>query len=328
MASAEGSPNPGNGPDLHLLLADTFEPLWKSLFHGCGEFFFPKSLPPLKLESKPIPVRVIWGFYNYKKNGVLGSTAAHLLVLGLIIGGTAITMRRPVPSASKPQNRTALIFPDDYPLTPAKTQAGGGGGGGDGDVLQASVGRLPRSSMQQITTPAAVLRNQSPKLVAEATVIVPPDIKIVMNNMPDLGDPKSSATIPSNGPGARGGIGNGSDGGDGPGHGRGVGPGDEAGRGGYAFRMGKGVTPPRVIYETDPEFSEEARKAKYQGNCVLALIVDASGRPTKIRVLNALGMGLDEKAIESVKNWKFEPGKKDGRDVAVEIAVEVDFHLY
>jgi TonB family protein len=327
MASAERSPNPGSGPDLHLLLADTFEPLWKSLFHDCEEFLFPKSLPPLKLKSKPIPVRDIWGFYNYKKNGVLGSTAAHLLVLGLILGGTAITMRRPVPSASKPQNRTTLILPDDYPLKPAKTQAGGGGGGGDGDVLQASAGRLPRSSMQQITPPAAVRRNQSPKLVAEA-VIVPPDIKIVMNSMPDLGDPKSSATIPSNGPGALGGIGNGSDGGDGPGHGRGVGPGDEAGRGGDAFRMGKGVTPPRVVYQIDPEFSEEARKAKYQGNCVLGLIVDASGRPTKIRVLNALGMGLDEKAIESVKNWKFEPGKKDGRDVAVEIAVEVDFHLY
>jgi TonB family protein len=92
--------------------------------------------------------------------------------------------------------------------------------------------------------------------------------------------------------------------------------------------MGRGVIAPRVIYQTDPEFSEEARKAKFQGNCVLGLIVDANGRPTNIHILNALGMGLDEKAIESVKGWKFEPGKKDGHDVAVEIAVEVDFHLY
>jgi protein TonB len=328
MASAERNANSGDGPELHLLLNDTFEPLWKSMLHGFGEILFPEKLPPLKLESKPIPVRDIWGFYNYRKNGALGSTAAHVLVIGLIIGATFITVHRPVPPAPKPQNRTKLIVPDDYPLKLAKTQAGGGGGGGDGDVLQASMGRLPRSSMQQITPPAAVLQNQRPKLVAEATVIVPPDIKMGMNDMPDLGDPKSSATIPSNGPGARGGIGDGSNGGVGPGHGRGVGPGDEAGSGGDTFRMGKGVTPPRVIYQTDPEFSEEARKAKYQGNCVLGLIVDASGRPTKIRVLNALGMGLDEMAIESVKNWKFEPGKKDGRDVAVEIAVEVDFHLY
>jgi TonB family protein len=100
------------------------------------------------------------------------------------------------------------------------------------------------------------------------------------------------------------------------------------GMGGGAFRPGRGVTVPRVIYQTDPEFSEEARKAKYQGTCVLGLVVDANGRPTNIHVLSALGMGLDEKAIESVKNWKFEPGQKDGHAVPVEIAVEVDFHLY
>jgi TonB family protein len=182
--------------------------------------------------------------------------------------------------------------------------------------------------MRQITPPAAVLRNPNPKLPVEPTVIVPPEIKLAMNDMPNLGDPKSSAIIPSNGPGTRGGIGDGSDGGVGPGQGRGVGPGDEAGTGGHTFRIGKGVTPPRVIYQTDPEFSEEARKAKFQGNCVLGLIVDANGRPIDIRVLNALGMGLDEKAIESVKNWKFEPGKRDGHNVAVEIAVEIDFHLY
>jgi periplasmic protein TonB len=329
MASAEGNPNPGNEPELHLLLDDRFEPLWKSLFHGFEEFFFPKRLPPLKLESKPVPVKDIWSFYNYKKNGALGSTVAHLLVLGMVIGATFITIRGPFPVTAKPQNRTSVIVLDDYPLKPAKTRAGGGGGGGDGDVLQASVGRLLKSSMQQITPPAAVIRNPTPKLPVEATVIVPPDIKLAMKDMPNLGDPNSSAVIPSNGPGARAGIGDGRDGGVGPGDGRGVGPGGEAGWGGDTFRMGgKGMTPPRVIYQTDPEFSEEARKAKFQGNCVLGLVVDANGHPTNIRVLNALGMGLDEKAIESVKNWKFEPGKKDGRDVAVEIAVEVDFHLY
>jgi TonB family protein len=76
------------------------------------------------------------------------------------------------------------------------------------------------------------------------------------------------------------------------------------------------------------ELNRRTMSSGYQGNCVLGLVVDGNGRPTNIRVLNALGMGLDEKAIESVKNWKFEPGKKDGHDVAVEIAVEVDFHLY
>jgi protein TonB len=329
MASAERKTNPANEPELHLLLGEAFEPLWKSMLHGFVEILFPEKLPPLRLQSKPIPVKDIWGFYSYRKNGVLVSTLVHAVVLGFIIGATFITVHRSAMAPPKLQNRTHLIFPDDYPLKPAKTQAGGGGGGGDGDPLQASVGRLPKFSMRQFTPPAAVIRNPTPKLPVEPTVIVPPDIKIAMNTkMPDLGDPKSSATIPSNGPGSLGGMGDGRHGGVGPGDGRGVGPGEIAGTGDGAFRMGKGVTAPRVIYQTDPEFSEEARKAKYQGNCLLGLVVDASGHPTHIRVLNALGMGLDEKAIESVKNWKFEPGKKDGLDVAVEIAVEVDFHLY
>ena len=330
MASSEVNPNVNNEPELNLLLApDTFEPLWKSLFRGLDEFFFPKKLPPLKLESKPIPVKDIWGFYNYKKNGALGSTVAHVIVIALIIYGTILGRRVITKVEAKPQT-TALIDPGDFiPLKPAKTQAGGGGGGGDHDVLKASQGKLPKFSMQQITPPAAVIRNPNPKLAVEPTVIVPPDIKLAMNsNMPNLGDPKSNAVIPSNGTGGGSGIGSGYGGGVGSGTGGGVGPGSGGGTGGGVFRPGRGVTPPRVIYQTDPEFSEEARKAKYQGTCVLGLIVDANGRPTAIRVLSALGMGLDEKAIESVKNWKFEPGKKDGHDVAVEIAVEVDFHLY
>lgn len=317
-------------PELHLLMAPQ-EPLWKSLFRGLDEFFFPKKLPPLKLESKPIPVRDIWGFYNYKKDGALGSTAAHVVILALIIGGT-IWVRHVVPKVeAKAKVETKLIDPGEFiPMKPAATQAGGGGGGGDRDVLKASQGRLPKFSMKpQLAPPAAVIRNEAPKLAVEPTVMVPPDIKIAMNtNMPNLGDPKSTATIPSNGTGGGSGIGEGYGGGVGSGNGRGVGPGEGMGMGGGVYRPGRGVTAPRVIYQTDPEFSEEARKAKYQGTCVLGLIVDVNGRPTAIRIVSALGMGLDEKAIESVKNWRFEPGLKDGHPVPVEIAVEVDFHLY
>jgi protein TonB len=331
MASVEVNPNPSNEPELHLLLApDTFEPLWKSLFRGLDEFFFPKKLPPLKLESKPEPVKDIWGFYNYKKNGALGSTAAHVVVLGLIIGGTILGRHWVTKAVAKPQSTTQLIDPGDFiPLKPAKTQAGGGGGGGDRDVLKASQGRLPKFSMQQITPPAAVIRNFNPKLAVEPTVIVPPEIKLAMNNnMPNLGDPKSSAIIPSNGTGYGSGIGSGSGGGVGSGTGGGVGPGSGGGTGGGVFRPGRGVTPPRPIFSPDPEFSEEARKAKYQGTCTLMIVVATNGRPINIRVVNSLGMGLDEKAIETVKTWRFEPGQKDGHPVNVEMAVEVDFHLY
>jgi protein TonB len=327
MSSVDLKPHPAEEikerePELHLLLApDTFEPLWKSLFRGLDEFFFPKKLPPLKLESKPIPVKDIWGFYNYKKDGAFGSTIAHVVVIGLIIGGTILGHRVVEKVQAKPQATTELIDPGDYSLKPAATQAGGGGGGGDRDVLKASRGRLPKFSMQpQITPPTAIIRNLNPKLAVEPTVMVPPDIKVAMNNLPVIGDPKSSAVIPSNGTGGGSGIGEG--------YGGGVGPGEGMGMGGGVYRPGRGVTPPRPIYSPDPEFSEEARKAKYQGTCTLMIVVSADGKPTNIRVVNSLGMGLDEKAIETVRTWRFEPGLKDGHPVNVEMAVEVDFHLY
>jgi len=92
--------------------------------------------------------------------------------------------------------------------------------------------------------------------------------------------------------------------------------------------VGGGVTPPRVLYNPDPEYSEEARKAKYQGTVVLWVVIGPDGRVHDMRVARALGMGLDEKALEAVKTWKFEPGRKDGQAVAVQMNVEVDFRLY
>jgi periplasmic protein TonB len=320
----------GKEPELHLTFAqDSFEePLWKSLSRQLDEFFFPKKLPPLKLESKPEPVKDIWGFYSYWKIGALGAAGYYALLAGVIVLAVVVG-RRIVTAAPDQKVTTTLVDPNDLPpLEPSKSRAGGGGGGGDRDVLQASKGKLPKLSMQQITPPVAVIRNDHPKLAVEPTIVIPPQVHMAVNNMPNLGDPMSHAVMPSNGTGALGGIGSGSGGGVGSGNGPGFGPGEGGGTGGGIFHVGGGVSAPIPIYKPDPEFSEEARKAKYQGTCTLGMVVGVDGRPTQIHVLSSLGMGLDEKAIEAVKNWKFEPGKKDGHPVATVIAVEVDFHLY
>jgi protein TonB len=320
----------GQEPELRLLMAkDSFEePLWKSLASQLDDFFFPKKLPPLKLESKPEPVKEIWGFYSNWKMGALGAVGFYSL-LALILVVSAIIARRVVAAVVAPKATVALIDPGDIPpLKQAATHAGGGGGGGDRDVIQASKGKLPKLSMQQITPPSAVIRNLNPKLAVEPTIVVPPQVQLASNNMPNLGDPMSHAVMPSNGTGAGAGIGEGEGGGVGKGHGPGFGPGEGGGVGGGIFHVGGGVSPPRPIFSPEPEFSEEARKAKYQGVVTLALVVGTDGRPSNIRVQSSLGMGLDEKAIEAVKNWRFEPAMKDGHPVRVEIAVEVDFHLY
>jgi|SRR5208283_3363690 len=97
---------------------------------------------------------------------------------------------------------------------------------------------------------------------------------------------------------------------------------------GVVYRVGGGVSAPRVIWGPDPEYAEEARKEKFQGTCVLWLVVSPEGLPRNIRVSRSLGHGLDEKAIEAVKRWRFEPAQKDGKPVAVMINVEVTFRLY
>ena len=83
-----------------------------------------------------------------------------------------------------------------------------------------------------------------------------------------------------------------------------------------------------LVYAPDPEFSDEARRAKYQGVCIIALIVDAQGNPQNVRELRHLGMGLDEKAIEAVRQYRFKPAMYQGHPVAVQMVINVDFHLY
>lgn len=306
------------------------ESLWRSLTSNIRAALFPEKLPPLELTSKPVKVREIWGEYNYKKESAGVSAVVHVaMVAGLI--GLSIMGAKAI-KQDKPQETVELIAPDltpQLPLTKKKEQtSGGGGGGGDRDKLQAPKGKLPKLAMEQITPPAIVIRNDHPKLPVEPTVVVPPQIKLA-SNMPNIGNPLMAVpSAPSNGTGSGGGIGSGSGGGIGSGSGPGVGPGHGGGIGGGAFRVGGGVSAPRAVDTPDPEYSEEARKAKYQGTCVLWLIVGPDGKPRDIKVARALGMGLDEKAIEAVRNWKFEPAMKDGKPVAVQINVEVNFRLY
>lgn len=94
------------------------------------------------------------------------------------------------------------------------------------------------------------------------------------------------------------------------------------------FKAGEGVIPPRPIFAPDPEYSKQAQKAKYEGTCVLYMVVGSDGKPRDIKVARTLGLGLDEKAIEAVQKWRFEPAMKDGKPVASQVNVEVRFRLY
>ncbi len=227
------------------------------------------------------------------------------------------------------QMKVAELVPvtDDYVLPVAPGKIGGGGGGGDHDKLEASQGTAPRFTAQQLTPPLAVVRNQNPALPAEPTLVGPPDI--VLPQSDKLGDPMANIlNPPSNGTGSGGGIGSGEGGGIGSGRGPGIGEGYGGGIGGGVFRVGGGVSAPRPIYDPDPEYSEEARKAKFQGTVMLSVIIGPDGKPRDLRVLRSVGMGLDQKALDAVAKWRFAPGTKDNHPVSVLVSIEVAFRLY
>ena len=313
------------GDHLDHLLPMNVEPPWfVSLWQNFQDMLHPEKLPPLEVTSKPIPVKDIWGLYAQSRKSMVYSLALQGTLVGLMFG---LSFNKTV--QEKVRETVTLIAPALQPIdmAPKKNTMQGGGGGGDRSPIPAAKGRLPKIAMKQFVPPTEVIHNEHPKLTMEPTIVAPPDAVLPNVNMPNIGDPLAKIGPLSNGMGSGGGIGNGRGGGIGSGEGAGFGPGSGGGFGGGAFRVGGGVSQPAVIYKIDPEYSEEARKAKYSGTVLLQLIVDVDGKAKNIRVMKGVGLGLDEKAVEAVQKWKFAPGKKNGQPVPVYATVEVNFRL-
>ena len=305
----------------HLLIVP--EPLLASLVRQIKETFRPPKLPPLQLTSKPAEVQDIWSKREYSRVSGRISLYTHLTVLALLM----IPFGHEVVEVVRREVAMLYLSPYEIDLPPAPEESGGGGGGGDRSPEPASAGDLPEPALIQLTAPAVVLRNPEPELPVQPTVIAPPLLMLPSVNLAQLGDPLSYIPVPSSGTGSGGGIGTGSGGGVGSGSGPGIGPGEGGGFGGGVFRVGGGVSAPQVLYQEDPEYSEQARKAKFQGTVVLTLVVQRDGSVRDIRVAQSLGLGLDEKAIEAVAKWRFRPGTKSGKPVDVAATIEVTFRL-
>jgi TonB family protein len=213
----------------------------------------------------------------------------HVTILVLIIGPLLLVL--PSPSTTKANSSVEIttISPFLPKLPPGAKKAGGGGGGGAHDPLPASRGKLPKFAMTQFTPPK-VVTNPNARLAMTPTVLGPPELKLPSPNMNNWGDPLSKVINDSNGRG-------------------------------YGY--------PACIYCPQAQYSDEAVKAKYQGTVTLVAIITAEGKATDIQVLKGLGLGLDEKAIEAVRTWRFRPAAgPNGRPSPVRQTIEVTFHLY
>ncbi len=222
---------PAKSPDLRLeskpvAVKDPFytEPLWVGIFTDFRDVFFPRKLPPLQLESHAIAVRDPLARERDRKSSLI-SVGLHVAALAAIAAFLFWHPKKKVMVAQVVPQAHFNITPF-MPLQASPTTSGGGGGGGDRDVLQAAKGKLPKISKTQFVPPDEIIRNPKPKLAVEPTIIMPDNIRLPNNNMPNLGDPATVVKGPaSNGTGNGGGIGSGKSGGVGSGSGAGVGPG-------------------------------------------------------------------------------------------------------
>ena len=246
---------------------------------------------------------------NETKAG-LSSLAIHAAVVALLLFlGTFKPVQIMV-------NKAVTLIAPAPPLKVAENKGGGGGGARQPEVKKAD---LPKPAPRQFVAPRVDAVES--KLEMPASIVA---------DVPDLGSTNVgniSGLSALNGNGYAGGIGNGGGGGVGNGKGPGVGTGAGGGLGGGIYRPGGDVTAPVPIYRPEPQYSEEARKAKWQGVVTLSFVVDEMGKPFDIHVVRALGLGLDEKAIEAVRMWLFKPGLKSGKPVKVAAQVEVTFRL-
>ncbi len=303
-------PHPLEGDSLWTTAAR----LWQRLFPGA---------PTQPAEAQPFQ-----GLTTGRRSpaSLAFAVVAHGAVLALILFAAIQTHVRT--KAISVQNAAIDIKPW-LPVTPhSKDTMGGGGGGGDHALVDVSKGRLPQLAQRQIVPPQ-IVRNDNPKLAVEPTIVMPKNIQLPNTQPPDLGLPTSSQVqMASNGSGSGAGMGSGHDGGVGSGNGAGYGPGSGGGTGGGIYHVGGGVSAPLVLSSVDPEYSDEARRAKFTGIVVVALVVDPSGMPRRVHVIRHLGMGLDEKAIQAVEQYRFKPAEYQGRPVPVEVNIEVNFQIY
>ena len=299
---------------------------WGANFGGFGyrvkEFFSPSKQPPLPPGIQPVKVKDIWSKdENFTWTQVI-SIGLHAVVISLLVI-PLIWNLAPKTEAKSTVDVTLLDISPYVAKLPAGAQkAGGGGGANDHTLTPVNKGKLPKFKWTQFTPPQIKIENQNPKLAMDPSLLGPPDLRVPSPNMSTFGDPLASALSDSLGHGNGTGIGSGTGGG--------LGPGEGGGTGGGAFRAGvNGVGVPVCLYCPIPQYSDEARKAKYQGTVVLQVTITTDGRAINISIVKGPGLGLEEKAIEAVKGWKFKPAVgPSGKPVATIVPIEVTFRLY
>ena len=241
----------------------------------------------------------------------------------------------------------AASLADDRPADPMRlifiaTPGPGGGGGGGGLRQKAPAPKALREGRRALSSPVPVRREPKPiepapappepkpePLKAETLpAVVAPIITAPADTRNRVGvlDEKPVETE-SRGPGSGGGAGTGAGTGLGSGDGSGIGPGSGGGTGGGPYRPGSGIAPPRLLREVKADYTEDARQRSISGDVVLEIVVRRDGSVGDIRILKGLAGGLNDRAVQAVRQWRFSPASRQGAPVDVIVEVAVEFKL-
>jgi periplasmic protein TonB len=262
------------------------------------------------------------------RDSTVSSLIVHSLVISVILWWGLTSHPHVVQSeetVSPVQFTLYAPAPPPPPVMPVAKVRGGGGGGGAHQLRAPRTGHLPEVAKIRVV-PLEPPRIERPQLPVAPTMQVrlPEESKLA-----NLGAPQTAqVAMAAQGSGGPSGFGIGFGGGVGQGHGTGFGQGSNGGYGGGVMNVGGGVSAPEVLHSVEPQFTAEARQANYQGVVSIQLIVDAQGFPQDARVVRHLGMGLDERALEAVRQYRFKPALYQGHPVAVQMVVDVDFRLH
>ena len=279
------------------------------------------------------------------------SSMLHAAMFGVIIllaSLEAAAPKDPVRQDLKPARLVFLALPGP-----------GGGGGGGGVKKPAPAVRAEQKGASKMRSPVPIQRvarrepprREPPKAVTPPPPppqpvekpVEPPPAPVRTDPAPPVvapvasvpADKKDQAGVLSDtapqtgtrGSGEGGGSGTGSGTGVGEGDGSGIGPGSGGGTGGGPYRPGSGITAPELLREVKPDYTEDARRRNLEGEVVIEIVVRRDGTVGNMRLLSGLGAGLDQRAMEAVRQWRFAPARRHGTPVDVLVEVAVEFRL-
>jgi periplasmic protein TonB len=263
------------------------------------------------------------------KSGLFASAGLHAAVLVLIVSSLALlgASSREPHEPPAPSHLVYLMMPGP---------GGGGGGGGVKIPLPARRAARKAPEIKKVSTPLPEVKPPEPPPVPKVEPpLAPPPPVVQAPVVSPPADPAEAKGQPApvekprtdQGSGSGGGAGTGSGQGVGQGEGSGIGEGSGGGEGGGPFRPGSGIEPPTLLREVKGSYADDARRRGIQGEVLLEIVIRRDGSVGDVRVLRGLDRGLDQRAIEAVRQWRFSPAKRRGVAVDLLVDVAVEFKL-